>query len=142
MKICTVSDGVKKETIGPFKVSIPKGWGFQKSRINKNRFVLEIFPQESMPPFGKEYIHITYFKEKQEKSSVDLERRFKGKKDIVISSFSKQGFQGQSAQYKSSDKLEFFVSTGIRGNEAVLIFVGASQGKLDGMKKAMLAILH
>ena len=159
LKRC-VSDGIAKRNIGPFTILAPKGWSVDQFQSGESQWGLSMSPEPEIFPYSKRSITITYFKSKEEKSFTDKKRITENKKetrfvkDPIIRPFNKNGFQGQSIQYKSPDIIaqyknpditagkENFVAAGIKGNEALLIEIVTVEGKLSEMKQIMSSMFH
>ena len=134
-----VSDGVKKETIGPLKVLVPKGWCFSKAQWDKKRFLLEMATGCDFP-FAEYFLHFTYFKEKKDKSFIEMQYA-KNKTKAVFSPFHLGTFKGKTVRYETDDQ-DVSYSAGLGENDALLIILSAPKGKLTQMEKALQSMLH
>ena len=148
-KICLFeiekSNGLQKESLGPLKVLVPKGWCFNKpqSKSDKKRFVLEMTPECYSFSETKYFVHFAYFKERKDRPFVEKMQNTKYMKNPVFHSFDVGGFKGKSVRYESSSSnQDVFTVAALRENDAILIMISAPTGKFTKMEKAMKSILH
>lgn len=134
-----ISDGVKRESIGPFKVLVPKGWCFNKSQWGEKRFLLEM-ATECDYSFAEYFVHFTYWKERKDKSFVNLQYA-KNKTKAVFSSFHLDKFKGKTVHYERDDQ-DVSYSAGLGENDALLIILSAPKGKLAKVEETLKAMLH
>ena len=134
-----ISNGIKKEIIGPLKILVPQGWCFNKSQWGKKRFLLEM-ATECDYPLAEYFVHFTYFKEKKDKSFIELQHA-KNKTKAVFSSFHLDKFKGKTVRYETDNQSVSF-SAGLGENDALLIILSAPKGKLTQIEQTFKSMLH
>ena len=139
-----VSDGLKKEKIGPFRVLIPKGWCFNKARWGNQRFALEMSPSpcsRNIEEFSKSKYGLlfTYSKEKKETELIEFEKNpfLKKQKNAVFNSFQMGQLKGESVHFQGDDQDRSVLSFRLDNSETLHIWLSAPKGKLSKMEQAL-----
>ena len=131
-----VSDGKTKNRIGPFKVSVPKGWIFSRTQYT-DRLTVEMSPPNEDIFEGKTHINIVYYAgTENEKLRQPMTQPKKKRKNPVFNSSLNIGkFKGQSYSYETEDNLEFYISRAVRERDVIQISSISPKGKISEMKK-------
>lgn len=132
-EVC-ISDGNTKTRIGPFKVSVPKGWVFSRTQY-PGRLIMDMSPPNEDMVEGKTNINIGYFTGAEAEKFKQPLKQLKKKNAVFNNSFNIGDFKGQSASYETEDNLEFYISKAVREKDVIKISSISPKGKISEMKK-------